>query len=111
MASGQATRQQESTDRMYMEMGCPGDVISMTCSTEGTSNITISKAAFGWSFFGCSGSCCVPNLWADCYEDVQVFHPEVFQNLQDTCNGKSTCEFKFSRNTTMDDLCSGRFVD
>ena len=108
-ASGQDVRVQEATSRVYMSIGCLGDVISMTCSTNGSSNITISKATYGLYDLACSSGCCAPNPYFDCDEDMQTVNSDFFEYLQYICDGQSSCSFEF--NGYVMDTCSASVAD
>ena len=101
---------QETTSRTYMGIGCGGDVISMTCSTDGTSNITIAKATYGSYDMTCSDSCCAPNPVYDCVEDMQTVNPDFFEYLQFVCNGEQSCNVEFN-SYVMDTYCAGVYAN
>ena len=85
-----------AVQRVYTEVGCPGDVITMTCSVDGSSNITISKATYGLYATSCSDACCVPNPLYDCLEDMQAVNPDFFDYLKFICEGEPSCNVEFN---------------
>ena len=110
MVSGQEVKVQETTKMMYMDIGCRGDVINMTCLTDGTSNITISKATYGLYDMTCTDACCAPNPLYDCMEDMNTVNPDFFEYLLFVCNGQPSCDVQFN-GYFMNTECGGADAD
>ena len=79
-----------------MAMVCARDIKTLTCSIDGSSNITIKIATFGVYNFTCSYTCCPPNHVRDCTEDAESTAPKFFKFLEMYCNGEPSCSVEFT---------------
>ena len=93
------------SNSIFMSIGCRGHQITLSCSAGKESQITIHKATYGSFDHTCSVSCCAPNALRDCTEDMQTAHSDIFENLQQQCDGEQTCSFEFN-GFVMDTSCN-----
>ena len=78
---------------MYIEHGCLGDILSLSCPDSG--EILITRADFGVYYLACS-DCCSPNPVHDCFVDVQTVAPEYFDFLKFQCDSQNSCSFEYT---------------
>ena len=92
-----------------MSIGCRGQNIDLSCIGE-DSRITIRKATYGSYYLDCSESCCPPNPKWDCTEDMQTVHSDIFEYLQQQCDGEQSCSYEFN-GYVMDTSCNSDDAD
>lgn len=106
----ESVRIKATSSNVFMEFGCPGDIINITCSQDGSSNVTITKATYGYNNDYCAKACCISSPLYDCREDMETVNGDFFDFLQFSCDGKPFCSAEFN-GYIMDTDCSGNNAD